>query len=67
MKVIAFIEKPDVIKKILKHLDLRHVKRKPEPLAHGPPANQLTLYDDASGPSVDDLVVDPQYPVESYL
>jgi hypothetical protein len=64
MKVIAFIEKPDVIKKILKHLGLWHVKRKPQPLAHGPPANQLPLYDDSSGPSVDDLLVDPQYPVE---
>jgi len=65
MKVIAFIEKPDVIKKILKHLGLWHVKRKPQPLAHGPPANQLPLYDDSSGPSVDDLLVDPQYPVEA--
>jgi len=34
MKVIAFIEKPDVIKKILKHLGLWHVKRKPQPLVH---------------------------------
>jgi len=56
MKIIAFIEKPDVIKKILKHLP---------PLAHAPPANQLPLYDDASGPSVDDLLVDPQYAVEA--
>jgi len=65
MKVIAFIEKPDVIKKILKHLGLWHVKRKPQPLAHGPPANQLPLYDDSSGPGVEDLLVDPQYPVEA--
>ena len=50
-----------------KHLDLWHVKRKPQLLAHGPPADQLPLYDDASGPSVDDLLVDPQYPVESYF
>jgi hypothetical protein len=43
MKVIAFTEKPDVIKKILKHLDLRHVKRKPRPLAHAPPVHTLSL------------------------
>ena len=32
---------------------LWHVKRKPQPLAHALPANQLTLYDDASGPTFD--------------
>jgi len=67
MKVIAFIEKPDVIKKILKHLGLWHIKRKTPPPAHAPPANQLTLYEDSCGPSADDLIVDPQYPVESYF
>ena len=65
MKVIAFIEKPDVIKKILKHLDLWHIKRKPQPLAHAPPINTLLLFDDSAGPSTDDLLVDPQYPVEA--
>ncbi len=34
MRVIAFIEDPDVIKKILKHLDLWDVKRKPRPMAN---------------------------------
>jgi hypothetical protein len=43
MRVIAFIEKPNVIKKILKHLSLWHVKIKPQPLAHAPPINTISL------------------------
>lgn len=31
MRVIVFIEDPDVIKKILKHLGLWDAKRKPRP------------------------------------
>jgi len=65
MKVIAFIEKPAVIKKILKHLGLWRVKRKTPPLAHAPPVPTRSLFDGSSGPSVDELIVDPQYPVES--
>ena len=38
MRVIAFIEDPNVIKKILKHLGLWGVKRKPRPTANAPPA-----------------------------
>jgi len=38
MRVIAFIEDPDVIKKILKHLDLWNVKPKPRSLANAPPS-----------------------------
>jgi hypothetical protein len=34
MKIIAFIEDPDVTKKILKHLRLWDVKRKPRPVAN---------------------------------
>ena len=37
MKVISFIEDPDIIKKILKHLGLWLVKSKPPPRANGPP------------------------------
>ena len=36
MHVIAFIEDPDVIKKILNHLGLWDVKRKPRPLMFSP-------------------------------
>ena len=37
MRVIAFIHDEDVIRKILKHLNLWDVKRKPCPLANSPP------------------------------
>jgi hypothetical protein len=67
MRVIAFIEDQAVIKKILMHLGLWNVKRKPQPLANAPPIDILPLYDDPPGPSADDLIIDPQYPVESYF
>ena len=38
MRVIAFIEDPNVIKKILKHLDLWNVKPKPRFLTNAPPS-----------------------------
>ncbi len=34
MRIIAFIEEPDVMKKILQHLGLWDVKRKPQPVAN---------------------------------
>ena len=34
MRVIAAIEDPDVIKKILTHLDLWEIRRKPRPVAN---------------------------------
>jgi hypothetical protein len=37
MRIISFIEDPDVMKKILKHLGLWDVKRKPRPVANAPP------------------------------
>jgi hypothetical protein len=36
MKIILFIEDEQLMKKILKHLDLWDVKRKPPPCANGP-------------------------------
>ena len=46
MRVIAFIEDEDVIKKILKHLGLWEVKRKPRPRANAPPIDVFPVYDD---------------------
>ena len=37
MRCLAFIEDPQLIQKILEHLGLWLVKRKPAPRAHGPP------------------------------
>jgi hypothetical protein len=67
MRVIAFIEALGVIRKILKHLNLWDIKRKPQPLANAPPSAVFPAYDDPSGPSADDLIIDPQYPAESYF
>jgi len=72
MRVIAFIENEDVVKKILRHLGLPacashadrwEVKRKPTPRANAPPF----IPDSYPIPSVDDYVIDPDYPVETYL
>ncbi|MFC1816706.1 transposase, partial [Thermodesulfobacteriota bacterium] len=63
MRAIAFIEKEGVIKKILKHLGLWDIKRKPSPVANAPPF----IPDSDYIPSVDDYVIDPDYPIETYL
>ena len=73
MRIIAFIEDDEVIKKILKHLGLWEVKKRPPPKATGPPkapeysidysVSQLPASDNlsrASG-SNDYLYVDPVY------
>jgi len=39
MKILSFIEDPEIIKKILKHLDLSDLKSKPLPRANAPPNN----------------------------
>jgi hypothetical protein len=57
MRIIAFIEDQQVVKKILRHLDLWHVKRKPPPRANGPPAETIIIYDQSSAPRADDYLV----------
>ena len=39
MKILSFIEDPEIIKKILKHLDLWDLKSKPLPRSNAPPNN----------------------------
>ncbi|CAB1065187.1 hypothetical protein D1BOALGB6SA_9984 [Olavius sp. associated proteobacterium Delta 1] len=58
MCIIAFIEDQHIVKKILQHLDLWHVKRKPPPRANGPPADTIIIYDESSWPSADDYLID---------
>ncbi len=65
MHVIACIEDDQVIKKILKHLDLWDVKRKPPPRANGPPSEAFIIYDQSSSPGADDYIIDADYPIES--
>jgi len=67
MRVIAFIEDPDVIRKILMHLGLWNVMRKPHPVANAPPIDVFPSYDDPPGPSTDEYIQDPQYPAEAYF
>ena len=72
MKVISVIEDEEVIKKILKHLDLWETKERPPPKATGPPKLAEYVIDDSfsqlpeftrrqSGGSDNWLYVDPEY------
>jgi len=54
MKIISFIEDEQLVKKILKHLDLWDVNRKPPACANGPPPKAFIIYDQSSSPSTDD-------------
>ena len=54
MKIISFIEKAAVVKKILKHLGLWEVKSRPPPRGHSPPGNFHTDYSDSQIPLWDD-------------
>jgi hypothetical protein len=40
MKLIAFIEQAEIIEKILKHLGLLNVKKRPPPKIHPPPSEE---------------------------
>jgi hypothetical protein len=67
MRVIAVIEDEQVIKKILKHLDLWDIKRKSRPVANAPPIDVFPAYDEQSDPRADDYIIDPDYPAEAYF
>ena len=67
MRIISFIEDSEIIKKILKHLDLWDVRRKPPARANGPPTEAFIIYDQSSSPGADDYIIDADYPIESYL
>ena len=64
MKIIAFIAQAEIIEKILKHLGLWLVKKRPPPKIHSPPEencyfSQITPWDDD--------YTDPDYPFEAYM
>jgi hypothetical protein len=67
MRIISLIDDAQINKKILKHLDLYDVKRKPPPCANGPPPEAFIIYDQSSAPSPDDYLIDADYPIETYL
>jgi hypothetical protein len=54
MRIITFIEDEQLVKKILKHLSLWDVKRKPPQRANGPPTECFINCDECSTPSADD-------------
>ncbi len=67
MKILSFIEDPEVIKKILKHLGLWDIKARPPPKANAPPLNVNIDYSDSQlPPSEDYLYSDVDYPIEDY-
>jgi len=43
MRIIVFIEEEQLVKKILKHLNLWDVRRKPPARAHGPPTDAFII------------------------
>jgi hypothetical protein len=66
MKIIAFIEQAEVIKKILQHVGLWEQKRNPLPRA-GPQQGQICIdYTESQAVYTDDDC-DPDYPFEAYL
>jgi hypothetical protein len=67
MRIISLIDDAEIIKKILKHLDLWDVKHKPPPRANDPPSEAFIIYDGSSVPSADDYIIDADYPIETYL
>jgi hypothetical protein len=64
MRIISFIEDEQLVKKILKHLDLWDVRRKPPARAHGPPPETFIIYDELSSPGADDYIIDADYPID---
>ena len=62
MKIISFIEQPEVVKQILQHLGLWEAQKRPPPKINSPPsdycaAEQISSYD----------CIGPDYPFEAYL
>jgi len=63
MGIISFIEDPEIVKKILKHLGLWDLKPRPPPKAKAPPLNIHIDYSDSQLPPSDDyLYTDVEYP-----
>ena len=76
MEIISFIEDEQLVKKILKHLNLWDVKRKPPPRANSPPPETFIIYDESSSLCANDYIIDSDrstlrhstgYPIETYL
>jgi hypothetical protein len=75
MRIISFIDDSEIIKKILNHLGLWEVGRKPPARANSLPTESFIIYDECSSPSADDYIIDVDrttlrlstgYPMETY-
>jgi len=65
MRIISFIDQSEIIKKILKHLNMWEVKQRPPPRAKALHPNIQIDYTDSHIPSCeDDLYCDPDYPIQ---
>ena len=67
MKTLSFIEDPEIVKKILKHLGLWEVKARPPPKTNAPSSNINIDYSDSQiPPSEEHLFHDPEYPISRF-
>ena len=55
------------VKKMLNHLGLWNVKRKPPARANSPPTESFIIYDECSSPGADDYIIDADYPMDTCL
>jgi len=67
-EILSFIEEPEIIKKILKHLGLWEMKARPPPKTNAPQSNVHIDKSDSQVPPCEDyLFHDPEYPIEAYI
>ena len=66
MKVISIIERPEIIKKILRHLGLWEKKARPPPKT-GDLKTDIDTSDSQRPACEDHLYRDPEYPIEAYV
>ena len=67
MRIISFIEDPQVIRDILKHLGLWLVRSRPPPKIHDPPNHEYTTADLQIQPHTDTIYGDPEYSWDDYI
>ena len=67
MRITSFIDDSEIIKKILKLLDLWEVRPKLPPRANDPPTEAFIIYDQSSSPRADNYLIDADYPIEAYF
>jgi hypothetical protein len=64
MRVIAFIEDREVIRKILTHQGLWQIKARPRPVVYAPLDLTYEPFNDWPAPCAEDYLTDPLYPYD---